>query len=83
MNISIPESLKHFVDSQIATGRYSSASEYVCELIRADQKRKAEEHLESLLLEGLRGEEKELTHEDWSTIREQASAQVKARRQSR
>lgn len=31
----------------IAQGRYSSVSEYVRELIRADEKREAEEHLET------------------------------------
>jgi antitoxin ParD1/3/4 len=50
MNISLPEPLKQFVDEQIAEGRYSSASEYVRELIRADEKRKAEERLATLLL---------------------------------
>ena len=34
MNISLPEPLKQFVDGQIAAGRYSSASEYIRELIR-------------------------------------------------
>ena len=43
MNISLPDPMKQFVDGQISTGRYSSASEYVRELIRADEKRKAEE----------------------------------------
>jgi antitoxin ParD1/3/4 len=57
MNISLPEPLKQFVDGQIAQGRYSSVSKYVRELIRADEKRKAEEQFEALLLEGLQGEE--------------------------
>ena len=83
MNISLPEPLKQFVDGQIAAGRYSSASEYVRELIRADEKRKAEERLETLLLEGLQGEESELTAADWKAIRKQAVAQVKARKISR
>ena len=43
MNISLPDPLKEFVDHQVAEGRHSSASEYVRELIRADEKRKAEE----------------------------------------
>ena len=83
MNISLPEPLKDFVDGQIAAGRYSSAGEYVGELIRADEKRKAEERLEALLLEGLQTAETELTPADWSEIRQQAIAQVKARRQAR
>src|SRR5471030_2585820 len=53
MNISLPESLKQFVDRQISAGRYSGAGEYVRELIRADEKRTGEEQLEAKLLEGL------------------------------
>jgi antitoxin ParD1/3/4 len=80
MNISLPEPLKQFVDGQIASGRYSSASEYVRELIRDDEKRKTQERLEALLLEGLQGKERELTRDDWARIRDQAIAQVQARK---
>jgi antitoxin ParD1/3/4 len=80
MNISLPEPLKEFVDGQIATGRYSSASEYVRELIRDDEKRKAEERLETLLLEGLSGDESALTRKDFADIRAEALAQVQARK---
>jgi antitoxin ParD1/3/4 len=83
MNISLPDPLKQFVDGQIAQGRYSSVSEYVRELIRADEKRKAEELLESLLLEGLRGEETAFTPEDWHAIRQEALTQVKKARKRR
>ena len=83
MNISLPEPLKQFVDGQISTGRYSSASEYVRELIRADEKRKAEDRLEALLMEGLQGEETPMTHADWQDIRQPARAQVKARKSQR
>ena len=79
MNISLPDPMKQFVDGQISTGRYSSASEYVRELIRADEKRKAEEQLEAKLLEGLKSAESELTTADWSAIRREALARVQAR----
>ncbi len=82
MNISLPEPLKTFVDSQISTGRYSSASEYVRELIRADEKRKADEQLESLLLAGLKGEETVMSRADWQQIRQEATAQVRAKRRT-
>lgn len=78
MNISLPEPLKQYVDSQIASGRYSSASEYVRELIRDDEKRRAQQRLEALLLEGLQGEESELTREDWTAIRKEAQSRVAA-----
>ena len=80
MNISLPDPLKEFVDHQVAEGRYSSASEYVRELIRADEKRKAEERLEALLLEGLASPEAELRPEDWADIRKQAMARLEARK---
>jgi antitoxin ParD1/3/4 len=83
MNISLPEPLKQFVEGQIASGRYSSVSEYVRELIREDEKRKAEERLEALLVEGLEGKEAALTRKDWNDIRKEALAQVKARQKNR
>lgn len=83
MNISLPDPLRQFVDSQISTGRYSSASEYVRELIRADEKRKAEEKLEAKLLEGLSSAETELTPADWRAIRREALANIEARKQPR
>jgi antitoxin ParD1/3/4 len=83
MNISLPEPLKRFVDQQIAGGRYSSVSEYVRALIRADEQRKAEERLEALLLEGLQGEAAVLTQEDWASIRQEALSRVRAAKNAR
>lgn len=83
MNISLPEPLKAFVDGQIAEGRYSSVSEYVRELIREDEKRKAQEQLEALLLEGLKGEAKALTPDELASIRKDALAAIKARKAGR
>lgn len=83
MNISLPDPLKEFVDGQIAQGRYSSASEYIRELIRADEKHKAEEQLEAKLLEGLNGGESILTAADWKTLRAEALAKLAARKRPR
>lgn len=49
MNISLPDSLKAFVDEQVRQRRYGTSSEYVRELIRKDQDRL---HLRGLLLAG-------------------------------
>jgi len=83
MNISLPDPLKQFVDGQVGQGRYSSASEYVRELIRADERRKAEETLEAALLEGLHGPESALTPEDWTAIRTEALTRLAARQHPR
>jgi antitoxin ParD1/3/4 len=49
MNISLPESLKSFVDEQVVGRGFGTSSEYVRELIRKDQDR---ERLRGLLLKG-------------------------------
>ncbi len=49
MNISLPDTLKAFVDEQVCERGYGSSSEYVRELIRSDQDRR---HLRGLLLQG-------------------------------
>lgn len=49
MNISLPDTLKSFVDEQVAGRGYGTSSEYVRELIRKDQDR---QRLRRLLLDG-------------------------------
>lgn len=64
LNISLPQSLKDFVEQQVQGGGYSTPSEFVRALLRDDQKRRAEEKLEALLLEGLHsGEPSKITPE--------------------
>jgi antitoxin ParD1/3/4 len=66
MNIALPESMKHFVQERVTAGGYSSVSEYVRDLIRADQKRKVEERIDTLLLEGMEsGQPIPVTEEYW------------------
>lgn len=50
MNISLPEELRSFVDSQVSHGDYTSSSEYMRELLRKEKDRV---RLRELLLEGL------------------------------
>ncbi|MBW7931105.1 MAG: type II toxin-antitoxin system ParD family antitoxin [Gammaproteobacteria bacterium] len=49
MNISLPDTLKAFVDEQVSQRGYGTSSEYVRELIRKDQDR---QQLRGLLLAG-------------------------------
>lgn len=70
LNISLPESMRAFIDEQIAKGDYSTASEYIRDLIRQDQKQAAQMKLETMLLEGLdSGESIEVTDEWWENKR--------------
>jgi antitoxin ParD1/3/4 len=49
MNISLPDTLKAYVDEQVSGRGFGTSSEYVRELIRRDRDR---QHLRALLLDG-------------------------------
>jgi antitoxin ParD1/3/4 len=66
LNISLPKPMKEFVESQVQRGGYSTPSEYVRALLRAERKRQAESELDELLLQGLNsGEPIEVTPAFW------------------
>ena len=68
---------KEFVEEKIERDRYSSASEYVRELIREDLKREERVRVEQLLLEGLAsGPAQTMTKKDWENIRSRAFARA-------
>ena len=70
LNISLPQSLKDYVEDRVSVGGYSTPSEYLRELLRQDQKQRSEEKLETLLLEGLEsGEPIEISPEYWEKKR--------------
>ena len=53
MNVSLPEPMKAWVERQAEGGRYGNASDYVRDLIRRDQERKAAlEALQAAISEG-------------------------------
>jgi antitoxin ParD1/3/4 len=71
-----------YIEEQVAQGGYSSASEYFRELVRQDQKQRANERLQTMLLEGLNsGNATEMTAQDWEDIR-QAVREKTNKRQS-
>lgn len=85
MNISLPENLKRYVERRVSEGDYGNTSEYIRELIRKDReerRRRAQEKLEALLLEGLdsleRGEGVEVTPEYWKERRARLIARFEA-----
>jgi antitoxin ParD1/3/4 len=62
INISLPDSLRAFVERRAEEQGYETVSDYFRDLILKDQKRQGEARLEKLLLEGLKsGEPIEVT----------------------
>ena len=79
MNFGVPESLQEFVLARVNEGGYSNASEYVAELIRADQIKEERARLESELLKGINSPKAPMTEQDWSDIK----TEVQQRHESR
>lgn len=72
LNISLPDAMRTFIEDEVRRGSYSTPSEFIRELVRADQKRKAETQLERLLLEGLKsGKGAPMTKKEWAELRKQ------------
>lgn len=70
MNISLPTSLQEFVLDQVAKGGYSSVSDYIGELVRAER---AQASLEAEVIKGLQsGESTAMTSDDWIALRKRA-----------
>jgi antitoxin ParD1/3/4 len=73
VTISLPESLKAFIDRQMATKGYGNVSEYFRSLLRDAQKQEEDARLEALLLEGLAaGDDIPLTPEFWKDLKAEA-----------
>ena len=81
ITISLPESLKQFVDAQVASKGYGDVSEYFRNLLHEAQEREAEARLEGLLLDGLAsGDPIPVDDKFWGELRTEAEQRVKARK---
>ena len=73
VTISLPDSLKDFLDRQVSTKGYGNVSEYFRTLLREAQERERERSLQEMLLEVLnRGEDLPLTSRFWKDLRAEA-----------
>jgi antitoxin ParD1/3/4 len=84
MNISLPDPMKQYLEEQVSAGAYSSASEYVRELVRADQKRHAKDQLEQILLNAINsGDPIDVTAEMIDEVRKKLRARAGQRKVSK
>jgi antitoxin ParD1/3/4 len=76
LNISLPETMRVYVEEKIKNEGYGTISEYVRELIRADQKRKEQGELEAVLVNALnRGEPAEFSERTWDNLKAKVRGQ--------
>ena len=74
MNISLPDAMKDWVETQTSSGRYDNASEYVRDLIRHDQDRASKiAAMQKLVDEALEGAVSDRgLNEIWAAAKAQA-----------
>lgn len=54
INVSLPDTMKRWVEKQAHTGRYSNSSDYVRDLIRRDQEQAVKiTQMQALVTEGM------------------------------
>jgi len=81
MNISLPAPLKTWVERQVEERGYSTASEFVRDVLRRLHDSEAHSELDKRLLAAMdSGTSREMTDRDWLTIRTAGLKMAKARR---
>lgn len=83
LTISLPDSLKEFVDAEVRTKGFGNTSEYVRGLLREAQAKETDARLEALLLESLSKDQDVAVSADfWTELRRDA-AKVPMQRKTR
>ncbi len=82
VTVSLPESLKDFIEGQVATKGFGNVSEYVRSLLREAQARENDARLEALLVAGLTtgGEDIPVNREFWQDLKNEAMELAKKHR---
>ena len=80
MNISVPDPMKDWVQSQVNTGTYANTSDYVRDLIRQDQDQHQHQHskLEMLQAAITAGIESGVSDKSFDQIIEQVRHELKS-----
>jgi Arc/MetJ-type ribon-helix-helix transcriptional regulator len=77
LTIHFPDpAIKAFLDQVLSDGKYASADDYINSLISQDRDRRKQARLEQLLLEGLEGEPRAMTAQDWDDMRRRYEARA-------
>jgi antitoxin ParD1/3/4 len=78
MNISLPSPLKEWIEEQVESGGYSTASEYVREVLRRQRAEQARAKVDAHLTEAINsGPATPLRRKDWKRIREEGLKRAK------
>jgi len=77
MNLSLPADLREFVDEQVKSGGYGTASEYVRDMLRRARERQLRRQIDEMLIEAVEsGANIPMDDADWASIRKAARTQL-------
>ena len=83
MNVALPEPLVEYLKQQATEHGYTNVSDYICELVQADQLKKERQALEAEVLRGLQCEERiVMTDEVWEGMRQEIQDRLAAKSKS-
>jgi antitoxin ParD1/3/4 len=77
MNISLPAPLKSWIEQQVELRGYSTASEFVRDVLRREQEQALRSAVDARLLQAIdSGESTPMTRQDWRRIRAEGLKQA-------
>jgi antitoxin ParD1/3/4 len=80
MNISLPAPLKSWIEKQVEERGYSTASEFVRDVLRREQEQVVRAAIDSRLIQAIEsGESTPMTAKDWKRIRSEGSKRARSR----
>ncbi len=77
--VSLPESMKGFLEEQATKEGLENISVYLQKLIHEEEKKKAKEKLDSLLLAGLSSPVIGMTDQEWEELEQRVCGPAEAR----
>ena len=81
MNISLPAPLKSWIEQQVEKRGYSTASEFVRDVLRREQEQAVRVAIDSRLVQAIEsGESTPMTAKDWKRIRTEGLRRARSRR---
>ena len=84
MNISLPPTLKEWVEDQVNRRGFGTASEYIRQVLREEQERQVRQRIDTALIEGIdSGPSTAMTAKDWNDIRQEGRRRLAKRKKAR
>jgi antitoxin ParD1/3/4 len=81
MNISLPAPLKGWIEQQVEERGYSTASEFVRDVLRREQELSLRATIDSRLIQAIEsGESTPMAAKDWQRIRTEGQKRARSRR---